>query len=113
DEPARQSLGLTLQNDASEEQVGGRTADVDADGAQFDRVLLPDRAGDRVAISLGHLVMFVLQFEIVHALSDLLKWPGRWRGASECGRSAFPAAGPELQARRTCRSSASQRQFRG
>src|SRR5437763_11351475 len=46
--------------------MGGRAADVDADGTQLDRILLPDRPGDRVAISLGHLVMLVLELEVMH-----------------------------------------------
>ena len=59
-EAARQCGGQALQVHAREHQVGGRGADVDADGRQLDIV---GRPGDLVVARLG---VKVIEFKLVH-----------------------------------------------
>ena len=59
-EPARQGGSKPLQMHAREHQVGGRGADVDADGRQLDIV---GRPGDLVVARLG---VKVIEFKLVH-----------------------------------------------
>ena len=66
DEPARQPLGLALQQHLGEQEMRGGAADVDADGGKLDVLLVPDQSRDLGAVLVGHREMFVKDVEVVH-----------------------------------------------
>ena len=65
DKAAGKPLRLPRQRDFSEQQMRGRTADIDADGGEGEIVLRPDRARDGGALSRG-LAMLVGKIGLVH-----------------------------------------------
>ena len=65
-EPARQVLGLALQQHLGEQQMRGAAADVDADGRKLDILLPPDELRDCGALLIGHREMFVEHINLVH-----------------------------------------------
>src|SRR5262245_8696077 len=72
---ARQSSRLALERDASEQEMRRRTADIDADRAQLERILLPDRLGYGGLLRFGQLVVLMLQLEVVHGRPDQIAGP--------------------------------------
>ena len=94
DEPARQSLGLALQQHLGEQEVRGGAADVDADGGKLDILLVPDQLRDLGAVLVGHREMFVKDVEVVHENSAQ---PGpspiRWAQCLQALRLVKRAAG--------------------
>ena len=68
DSPSAWRLSVTRANSRCEVELPMSMPTV----RQLDRVLFPDGARDRVAIGLGQaVVVFVLELEVVHILSDL------------------------------------------
>ena len=94
DEPARQPLGLALQQHLGEQEVRGRAADVDADGGKLDVLLVPDELRDLGAVLVGHREMFVKDVEVVHENSAQ---PGpipiRWAQCPQAPQLVKRAAG--------------------
>ncbi len=94
DEPARQSLGLALQQHLGEQEVRGGAADVDADGGKLDILLVPDVSRDLGAVLVGHREMFVKDVEVVHENSAQPgSIPIRWAECLQAARLVKRAAG--------------------
>src|SRR5262249_16752042 len=76
---------LALQHHLGEQEVRGRTADVDADSFQLDVFLAPDGARDLGAVGFGELAMLVQEIGVVHSVSRVLWREARWVARSTLG----------------------------